>query len=183
MGLIASSGSFKRNKKIIEEEVKRLFQRGEKNGIIFDPDKTELIHFSNSKQVKATIITLLIGIVIKPKNLVCWLGVYFDPLLSFKEHASRRISKARNTLFRLSRLANVERGLSPAAIRQLYNACVISSADYACELYGKNTGVFLRQAIKLQNLALRKILGVFKTAPIIPLEVEAAIPPVPLRLE
>ena len=34
----------------------------------------------------------------------------------------------------------------------------------------------------LQNLALRKILGVFKTAPIIPMEVEAALQPPSVRL-
>ena len=34
----------------------------------------------------------------------------------------------------------------------------------------------------LQNLAIKKILGVFKTAPIIPLKLEAALPPLNIRL-
>ncbi len=40
----------------------------------------------------------------------------------------------------------------------------------------------LKPLQSIQNLVLRKILGVFKTAPIIPLEIETALPPPEIRL-
>ena len=41
---------------------------------------------------------------------------------------------------------------------------------------------FTKLLQSLQNLAMRKILGVFKTAPILPMEVESALPPPEIRL-
>lgn len=182
IAVIASSSSFKRNVKILQEEIRELYKRGKEKGVAFDLDKTELLHFSRSKEATSSSLVLPDGQVKKPQNLVRWLGIFFDPLLTFKEHVSIRISQARSTFQRLSRLANVERGLSPYAIRQLYNACVVSVADFGCQLYWNNQWAVKRQHNLLQNLALRKILGVFKTAPIKPMEVEAAIPPPELRL-
>ena len=82
----------------------------------------------------------------------------------------------------MTRLANSERGLTPFAIRQLYLACVTSVADYGCQIWWRGQAQFKRPLQALQNLGLRKILGVFKTAPTIPMEVEAALPPPSIRL-
>lgn len=177
ISLTTSSTSWKTNISILEKGIETLTRLGENSAVEFDLLKTELIHFSKEKKARISSLKLPSGDVIEPKNLVRWLGVFFDPLLTFKEHVSIRVSQARSAFYRLSRLANIERGLSPYAVRQLYLACVNSVLDYACEIYWKNQPAFKRQATLLQNLALRKILGVFKTAPIIPLELEAAIPP------
>jgi hypothetical protein len=82
----------------------------------------------------------------------------------------------------MNRLANTERGLSPFSMRQLYQACVTSIADYGSIVWWKGQTQFKNQLQALQNLALRKILGVFKTTPIIPMEVEAALLPPDIRL-
>ena len=82
----------------------------------------------------------------------------------------------------MARLANTERGLSPRAIRQLYIACVTSVADYGSVIWWKGQAQFKKPLQALQNLALRKILGVFRTAPIVPMEVEASLLPPSIRL-
>lgn len=84
---------------------------------------------------------------------------------------------------RMARLANIGRDLTPFALRQLYNACVTSIADYGSIIWWKGnqiTSIKLLQG--LQNSATRKILGVFKTAPVLPIEVESALPPPEIRL-
>jgi hypothetical protein len=83
----------------------------------------------------------------------------------------------------MNRLANSERGLSPLALRQLYLACVTSVSDFGSPIWWKGQAQFKRSLQVLQNLALRKILGVFKTAPILPMEVEAALVPPDIRLD
>ena len=83
---------------------------------------------------------------------------------------------------RLARLANIGKGLIPASIRQIYLACVTSVADYGSVIWWKGQKALARPLQALQNLALRKILGVFKTAPISAIEVEAALPPAEIRL-
>ena len=114
--------------------------------------------------------------------MVRWLGIWFDSGLTFKQHVATRTSQARSAFQRMARLANTERGLSPRAIRQLYIACVTSVADYGSVIWWKGQAQFKKPLQALQNLALRKILGVFRTAPIVPMEVEASLLPPSIRL-
>ena len=86
-------------------------------------------------------------------------------------------------LNRLNRLITVTKGLSPFVIRQLYLACITSVTDYGSELWWKvNSKINLKPLQAIQNQGNRKILGVFKTAPSIPMELEAALPPPQIRL-
>ncbi|KAH7563613.1 hypothetical protein BM1_00660 [Bipolaris maydis] len=82
----------------------------------------------------------------------------------------------------LGRLANIDRGLSPFAIRQLYLACVTSIADYGSPIYWRNQSFIKDQLQPLHNAACRKVLGVFKTAPAIPTSIEASLPSPAVRL-
>ena len=183
ISLTTSSKSFSKNTKILEREVKDLIQLGDKNAISFDIAKTELIHFQKNSKNKPT-LKLPSGYIVKSKPLVKWLGVYFDENLNYKEHIAIKASKARQAFHRMNRLANISQGLSPTAIRQLYIACVTSVADYGSILWYKDTisEAKLAPLQAIQNLALRKVLGVFKTAPIKPMEVEGAIVPPKIRL-
>ena len=145
-------------------------------------DKTELIHFTGIKAQKSRPLVLPNQAVIKPKSLVRWLGMWFDSGLNFKSHVAIRVSQARSAFYRLYRLANTERGLAPFAVRQLYLACVTSVSDYGSAIWWKNQKQFTRPLQGLQNLGLRKILGCFKTTPVIPMELEAALVPPQIRL-
>ena len=145
ISLSTSSTSWKKNIKILERESAKLYELGALNAVEFDLKKTELIHFSNSKETKKFPLLLPDGNKVEPKSLVRWLGIYFDPGLTFKEHTSIRISQARSAFLRLSRLANIERGLSPHAIQQLYLACITTAGDYGSQVYWKNQSRIKRQ--------------------------------------
>jgi hypothetical protein len=82
----------------------------------------------------------------------------------------------------MNRLANTERGLSPFALRQIYLACVVSVIDYGSIIWWRGQKNLLQPLQAIQNIAVRKVLGVFKTAPIRPMEIEAALPPPEVRL-
>ncbi|EDN93946.1 hypothetical protein SS1G_09813 [Sclerotinia sclerotiorum 1980 UF-70] len=156
---------------------KQIYALGKENAIQFDLAKTELVHFSISKDTKTASIKLPNEEIIQPSTLVRWLGIWFDPGLSFKQHVTIRATQAKTSFYRMARLANSEKGLSPKAMRQLYMACVTSIADYGSILWWKGQNQFKKILQSLQNLALRKILGVFKTSPIKPMEIEAALCP------
>ncbi|KAI0991854.1 hypothetical protein K3495_g16333, partial [Podosphaera aphanis] len=83
---------------------------------------------------------------------------------------------------RMERLTNTEKGLSPVAMRQLYLACIISISDYASQVWWKRQRNFVEMLEKLQNIALRKILGCFKTSPTKAMELEACLCPPEVRL-
>ncbi|KAI5115032.1 hypothetical protein M0805_008808, partial [Coniferiporia weirii] len=62
--------------------------------------------------------------IIKPTNPLRWLGIWWDPGLSFKAHMERMRSKGLSTLAALRILGNTERGISALLLCQLYSACV-----------------------------------------------------------
>ncbi|APA14489.1 hypothetical protein SS1G_06411 [Sclerotinia sclerotiorum 1980 UF-70] len=182
IALTTFSTSWKKNIISLERATKQIYALGKENAIQFDLAKTELIHFSTSKDTKTASIKLPNEEIIQPSTLVRWLGIWFDPGLSFKQHVTIRATQAKTSFYRMARLANSEKGLSPKAMRQLYMACVTSIADYGSILWWKGQNQFKKILQSLQNLALRKILGVFKTSPIKPMEIEAALCPPEVRL-
>lgn len=182
ISISVSSTSLRKNIRLLEREVDSLFTQGTPCAIQFDAAKTELIHFTTGLEAPLATLTLPDQTVVTPKKVVKWLGIYFDSALSFKEHVAIRASQARSAFYRMCRLANSERGLSPYAMRQLYIACVTSIVDYGCQVYWKGQASVVKHMQALQNLALRKILGTFCSSPIIPSEVEAALLPPEIRL-
>ena len=80
ISLIVATTSFKKNIKILEREVALIYTLSTKNTIQFDLEKTKLIYFGHS-----TIeLELPNSLIIKPKELVKWLGIWFDKGLTFK---------------------------------------------------------------------------------------------------
>jgi hypothetical protein len=128
IALITSSKSYSTNCIILEREMAQITDIGQQNAIKFDLAKTELIHFGN-KNAKNT-IKLLDRAIIQPTNIVKWLGIWFDSNLTYKHHVTQKAAKARANLHRMLQIVNINRGLTPAATRQLYLACIVSIADY-----------------------------------------------------
>lgn len=167
---------------ILEREASKLVELAKESNIAFDLEKTELMHWGDTLQAKEETIKLPNGEIVEPKPVIKWLGIFFDSSLKFKHHVSTEIAKARNAFMRIGRLANIDRGLTPFALRQLYIACVTSIADYGTVIWWNNQSNPTTKLQALQNLSIRKILGVFKTAPILPMEVESALPPPEIRI-
>ncbi|KAF7568383.1 Dimer-Tnp-hAT domain containing protein [Pyrenophora tritici-repentis] len=182
LSLTTSSTSLKKNTRALQKEIATLFAKGEQLDIIFDTSKTELIHFTAKKERIERSLILPNNDRIEHKDTVKWLGIYLDNRLSFKSHVSIRVSQARQAFYRLGRLANIELGLSTHAIRQLYLACVTSVSDYGAQIYWQNQPYATKKLQSLHNLACRKTLGVFRTAPTVPTSLEASLLPPAIRL-
>ena len=87
------------------------------------------------------------------------------------------------SLYGTSQLGNTERGLSQSALRQLYQSCITTVADFGAEVWWNQQKAQCRPFQRLQNQAIRKIAGAFKTTPIAALEAELGLPPADLRLD
>ena len=105
--------------------------------ISFDIGKTELIYFYN-KHITIEEGLKLGDIEISPKPLIRWLGVFLDSKLTFKQYIEIRISKAKTVFYLIKKLSNIQRGLSLQALRQLYIACVTTTADYRIQYWWKS---------------------------------------------
>src|SRR6266511_483188 len=101
----------------------------------------------------------------------------------FQETCRKKIAQATRIFHQIKKLSNTERGLSFQAIRQLYITCIISITDYGVPIWWNNQKHLLEKFQRLQNAALRIILGAFKISPTKGMEIEAAIPPPRVRFE
>jgi hypothetical protein len=69
------------------------------HALIFAPDKYKLIHFvnlntpSDPRDIEEPVLTLL-GVEIKPSQVAKYLGVWFDPELTFNEHWRQAMASA-----------------------------------------------------------------------------------------
>src|SRR6266705_2893381 len=167
----------------LEAIAQTAFEWGDNNAVAFDDPKTELIHFHRRQHTPQCSVILPNGTIIKPSTVVRWLGVFFDRKLSFRAHIDRKIASASRALQLTRRLKTSEWGLSSQHLRQLYTSCVIPILDYGAEAWWRGQRGYTDRLQKLQNTACRRILGAFRTSPVIPMELEASLPPTSIRLQ
>ena len=70
LSLIVSSTSLRKNVRILEREAAKIHSLGAKNAIEFDLAKTELVHFTTSKEAKTASLQLPNQETIQPKEVV-----------------------------------------------------------------------------------------------------------------
>ncbi|KAI5115411.1 hypothetical protein M0805_002773 [Coniferiporia weirii] len=87
-------------------------------GLNIEAVKTEALHFHPPQCTvgydnwRTASIQITPTTTIKPTNPLCWLGIWWDPGLSFKAHVECMRSKGLSTLAALRILGNTERGIS-----------------------------------------------------------------------
>jgi len=182
--ITASSKSAEKNCAELESVIRQLWELASQQEVIFDPSKTELIHFSTRRQAHTAGIRVG-DITILPKEVVRWLGVWFDSKLTFKPHVEKRVALATAAFYRLQRLGSTQKHMSFRALRQLYTACVAPIADYGVQLWwgSKRASGLLKTYCRLQAQVLPLVLGAFRGSPGRALELEASVPPPEVRFE
>ena len=149
-------------------------------------DKLQFIHFTKSynKKVQQSKLTLPNGEKRDPQQDVKLLGIVLDHALNFKKHIHGKIASARKAVGAIWRLGGTKLGMRGSAVRSLYTACVRPIFEYGVEIWHHK--VLKEQINKLdvmQNMALRRVLGAFKTTLIQALQKEAGILPYKHRLD
>ncbi len=172
-----------KNVKMLKNAAKIAFTWAKNNAVQFNDSKSELIHFESHKTTFNQMIILLNNTVIKSKTCVRWLEVWLNRKLNFKVHVQTKIATVTRTLHSLFRLMNSEWELNVKLDKQLYLKCVTSISDYGAEIWWNNQKSYLVKFRKLQNAALRKILGAFRTSSIDAMQIEAEIPSMKIRLD
>ena len=149
-------------------------------------DKLGFIHFA--KNVKATDqnaqLTLPDGELREPQKEVKLLGIILNNTLDFKSHILSKINKARKAIGAIWRLGGTLRGMRGSSVRSLYIACVRPIIEYGIEVwYHKILQSEIHKLEVTQNMALRRVVGAYRTTPIAVLQKEAGIMPYSIRLK
>ncbi|EXU95536.1 reverse transcriptase domain protein [Metarhizium robertsii] len=180
------------------EYLQALVNWGAANGISFDPEKTEVMHFSPRR--RKTEPPVRHGDVEKqPEAAMRWLGLCLNRKLTFKTHVEKWTAKAQTVAHHLRSLGNTRRGALPSAVQRAVRACVEPILLFGVEAWYPGTTSprwrrpskegpsriqqLVRKMSKALKQAIRAILPIWKTTPIAVLHRESGIPPVHQLLE
>jgi hypothetical protein len=191
--LRATSNSIANNCRILELAYGVVGMWMTDNFLQLDKEKRELMHFSRRQRDSLhrnpdNFVTLpnfdRTQTVHKPCTEVRWLGIYFDPKLNFKNHVKIMCDRARASVNALSILGNSQRGTGTNTLRNVYNATVPSVLTYASPVWftGHRQKTLIQPITVVQNAALRRIAGVFRTTNVAALEALLSIPPIHSKL-
>ena len=112
------------------------------------------------------------------------LGVRFDRRLTFKHHVQYLCQKTNLRLQQLSRVSNSIYGITQSDLRTMYIAYVRSVLEYAAPVwYPCLSRSNLEKIQRIQNRALRIVLGIPRSTRIDALHFEASIPPIKIRFD
>ncbi|KAI5116034.1 hypothetical protein M0805_003721 [Coniferiporia weirii] len=139
-------------------------------GLNIEAAKTEALHFHLPRRKLGYHSWDTMGIQIDPNTLIHpsiplrWLGIWWDPGLSFKPHVECMRSKGLSTLATLCILGNTERGISALHLWQLYSACVRTVLSWGAPIWyhGRSQKTLVNRLQAVQNTACQWILGVYK---------------------
>lgn len=145
------------------------------NGMSFDPNKFEAIHFSRKRNFDNVNTELPKNPdtpynaeprIVKPTpkySAMRWLGIYFVSRLFFKCYAEKMASKRRKAVSGLNMLGKTVQGVEPYVMRQAVHACILPILTYAVPAWwpGKNRldkkGKVIRNGVEEHLNRLNKV--------------------------
>ena len=157
-------------------------------GMKIDPEKSDLIHFSRARACPQPCIDVSLyghNLIISPKPIVRWLGIFFDPKLTFQEHVRIMSNRATSVANGIHLLANMVQGLAQRHICILFKTCVLPILTYASPIWFCTDcpqKSLISRLERVQNISLRQICSGFKTTPIPAIQVLSHQPPIKLTL-
>ena len=146
--LLNISDSPKKMQKLLNADLKILYDWLLANKISLNCDKTEIIFFHKPKKIKMN------GHRIRPSHSIKYLGMHLDETLNGAFHAkilSKKLKRANGMLCKARHFVPKD------DLRTLYFAIFSSHLIYASQIWGQVTNTFNQKIFKLQNRALRII--------------------------
>ena len=92
--------------------------------------------------------------IIKPvakKGSMRWLGVYFDPRLSFVDHAGKMTTKGRKAASGVSMLVDATKGVEAVIMRKAIHACILPILTYGAPAWWPERTRTNREGRTIQN--------------------------------
>ena len=144
----------KQMQKLINSDLKTLYNWLLANKISLNCDKTEAIFFHKPGTKVPNIKLQINGKRIIPSKHIKYLGLYLDETLNGSvhfEHLMKKLKRANGMLSKARHYVNA------SDLKTLYYALFSSHLTYGCQVWGQDINVFTQRIHKLQNRALRII--------------------------
>ena len=142
----------------------------------FDINKTQYIVFSRNGHKTDSTPLKWHNRNLQPSPVIKYLGLMIDSKLNYQHAINKMVQRGMATLSSLCQLANTQRGLRAKNFLTLYHTHVCAATDYAAHVWINTTSDnrTIHALNKIQNLALRKALGAFRTTSIASLQFDTS---------
>ncbi|GFN84208.1 hypothetical protein PoB_001071400 [Plakobranchus ocellatus] len=114
-------------------------------------------------------------------DLPRYLGVSLDPRLSLRRHIEEVANSVRERTRVLQKLAGTNWGATPQSLRTIYVSFIRPVLEYANPVLNLASRTSLEKLDRVQNAALRLVLGALRSTPIAILEITAGCEPLGIR--
>lgn len=141
------------------------------NGFRFSPLKTQLMIFYPKSEPVYRPIVKLNQVALSAASSVRFLGLLFDPKLTYRAHIAQLRSKCLKSLNILKSVSSQSWGADQETLMRLYRSLIRSKLDYGCIVYGAACRTTLSTLDPIANEAMRIASGAFKSTPVTNLNV------------
>lgn len=159
----------------------KVWRWGEKWRMTFSHTKTQLLVFtpprrSNIRETVVTIHTPNGTVQSSGKKTIKLLGVTLDKNLTYRDHIKSLEDKGWQRVRMLRKISGYRWGADRAALRSLYEGWIRPALEYGSAAYGAATCTQLSVLQKIENAALRIIIGATSAADIDAMHLDLSIP-------
>ncbi|KAE8213885.1 hypothetical protein CF319_g9131 [Tilletia indica] len=157
----------------------------ESHGTLLDLNKTHFTIFSRPQTAAAPEDLSFDGQIIPWQATVELLGVLLDHQLRFREQRARTVQRAQGAWLAISSLGNSIKGLGLSHLLRLYRCIVVPRMEYGALVWHRfeSNSAAVQKLQGIQNSALRRSLGAFRTTPADAMHFDTNLPPIRAHLD
>ena len=166
----------------MQQVLDELAQWSHLSGLLFSPNKTKAMIFTNSRKPMPHPLSLN-GQEIDYVTSHKFLGLTLDKRLTWQKHISNLIDKCQSDIRLLQTLSHTKWGANLSVLRKLYLAILRPKLEYGDFLFASAAPSLLKRLDRMQYQAARIILCALRCTPTKLLEAEAHLLPLPILRE
>ena len=176
------------------EELGGILEKAEKwrkrHGVQFETSKYVLVHFTRNYRASTTAAITVGETVIKPSAEAKYLGVIFDNKLRYKCHIQHAVKKGTRAALALAGIANCKWGTPHNLVRRLFQSVIAPRMDYGAIIWHRPLAngstaqsMQMKKFTTVQRIAMKTILGCFRTTATMAMTIESDLVPAWIRLQ
>ncbi|XP_043480278.1 uncharacterized protein LOC122509979 [Leptopilina heterotoma] len=150
-------------------------------GLSISPGKSQLTIFTRSNENFENCFIEIENSTVTAQSELTYLGIILDRKLGWQKHVREISQKATKTLNVIKSMSRISWGASPSSLLTVFKGLTRSHLEWGSQFFAESAQNGLRSLDRIQNQALRTILGCMRSTPIGILLSEANIPPLSLR--
>lgn len=150
-------------------------------GLSISLSKSQLAVFSRSKQKFGEIELEHEGVRIPVREELLYLGIFLERRLTWAKHIIKVARRATSAVNIMKAMSEVSWGASLESMLMIYRGLVRAHLEWGCQLFSLASNTHLKKLNRVQNAAMRTILGSMRSTPINIMLSEIDEPPLALR--